>query len=384
MVAKGGDYKAAVIEVFGTSNYKSEINKMKPSEINDCMRKLMNKISGIVEKVDISTLNSESAFNSIINDSSFNYNGTSLSSASAVCSYYVTDSGSIKFVNYGVTRGVFDDIENAELNNLFNNKIRNKLEETYSSEIKTLNLSNTEKDNIFNQALFMALSDRSVMLSMYETTSLSKIVEAVCENYTQILTKISNDENARKYFKNINGNSLLAGRNTGTGTKSYNTNADVSRNLNKYYQDGTTQGEDDWTLINSRGTETFNYGGGSGSIVVLTISAAGDRDAVNNAIKSILKDFIDLYSSYISADRIIELYKEAQEIAFGNLETTVDNETASGSAIYGYGECKSGSERDNTDTRKTSGSNIYYGVNSILINVIYEMEKLLTKEIMGA
>lgn len=101
-------------------------------------------------------------------------------------------------------------------------------------------------------------------------------------------------------------------------------------------------------------------------------------------MKSILKDFIDLYSSYISADRIIELYKEAQEIAFGNLETTVDNETASGSAIYGYGECKSGSERDNTDTRKTSGSNIYYGVNSILINVIYEMEKLLTKEIMGA
>lgn len=403
LVQKGSELENAVTEIFG-DDYKTYLNDSnnRLSTIIEKMERLREAALKIGDIVDIADMNLGAAYENIIADSSLTYGGQSLEKASAVPSYYVANDGSIKFVNYGTTHGVFDDGENAELNNLFNNKIKNKIEETYAAEINTLKLSDSELDNIFNQALFLALSDRSVVLSMYDSASLSKIVEALCENYTTILTKISNDETAREYFKNVNGNSILAGRNTGTGTENgYTTNADVSKNLNKYYQEDSTAGGDDWTSIDSRGEESFSYGSASGSIIVLTIGSAGDRDPVNNAMKSILKDYIDSYSAYISADRIIELYRQAQETAFGNLDSTVSSTSASGSAIYGYGECGTHQEdnrwtwitgktdtvnnqTDNMDTRKQDGSSVYYSVNSILINVIYEMEKLLSKEMMSA
>ena len=374
VAAKGSEYKAAVKEVVG-SDYASVINSIKtPTEIKDLISQLKAKASEIVVKVDV-TDKSDEIINNINNN--LKYNGTSASTARATLTFRVTNTGEINFVVYAEKRGPWDDPSNTELNDFFNNKVRNTIENSYSSEIASLNLTQLEKDNLFNTALFVTLSDTTVLLSQYNETNLAPIVEKLVENYTKMLDSISNSDTAREYIKNQSSKSLLNGMTTYT-EKGYTYSSDATRNLNKYYQDDKTNGGDDWVSIASRGTDSFSYGGFSGSIIILTGSTRGDNDPVNNAMKSILQDYINSYQTYIDGNRIIELFRQAQETAFSNLDATMHISQASGSSIYGYGET-SGGKRDNSDTY----SGKHYGVNSILINVIYEFEKLLSREICG-
>ena len=291
--------------------------------------------------------------------------------------YYVNDKGEIVFVDYDVKGGAFNDSKDATLQEKFN-KLKTQLETTYKTVTDALGLGDNEKKNLFNIALYLTLSDTTIVRSMYESQNITNIMDAVLENYTKLLSKAGTDEKTKDYIKNYPAGSILAGTTTYTGKRDSNHNTDNARTLNKYYLDDSTKGSDDWVSISSRGSETFTNGQYSGAIITLTSGTSGDNDPVNNAMKSMLKDYIVSYSKYIDGNKIIELFRRAQETAFSNLEATINQTDPSGSSIYGYGESEGG-KKDNADTYKTN----FYGANSILINVAYEMEKLIAREMAG-
>ena len=399
IAGKGEEHKAVIAEVFGDSNYTSVINSFNiPSKITELIDELKSKVVGVIEKVDVHDDSEE-----LIKDMNENlkYNGVDVSTARAKFTYYVNKDGSINFVNYSEAAGAWNDTANTVLNDLVNNKMRGKLEDAYAEEINGLQLSQLEKDNLFNTALFQTLSDPSVLRSQYDEANISIVMENLVKNYTKILEKISDDDNARAFLKESASKSLLNGRTTSNGSSELSRlNGGGARfttifgkkvqiggsgnsnfvDFSRYYTNDSTNGGDDWVRIDSRGEEAFSYNGASGTIIVLTSDTAGDNDPVNKAMRSILQDYIVSYQQYIDPNRIIELFKQAQQTAFANLDSVVDQSSAQGAPIYGYGETNGTSDKDNADTYRNDG---LYGVDSILINVVYEMEKLINKEILG-
>ena len=381
IAGKGENHKAAIEEVFGDSNYTSAINSFNvPSKITELIDELKAKVVGIVEKVDVHDDSED-----LIKDMNENlkYNGVNVSTARAKFTYYVNNDGSITFVNYSERVGAWNDEGNAALNDLVNRQMREKLEGAYTEEINGLQLSQLEKDNLFNTALFQTLSDPSVLRSQYDENSISIVMENLVKNYTKLLEKISNDDSARSFLKESASKSLLNGRTTSNGSSELGRlySGGNFRDFSRYYINDSTSGGDDWVKINSRGEEAFSYNGASGTIIVLTSDTAGDNDPVNKAMRGILQDYIVSYQQYIDPNRIIELFRQAQQTAFANLETVVNESSASGAPIYGYGENAEGVSTDNADTYRRDSN--CYGVDSILINVVYEMEKLINKEILG-
>ena len=95
-------------------------------------------------------------------------------------------------------------------------------------------------------------------------------------------------------------------------------------------------------------------------------------------MKSMLTDYVNTYKDIINAEAIIELFKEAQQTAFDKLLTVKNQTSADGTPIYAYGESTGGQAYD---TYKADGD--YYTVQSVLINIMYEMERLISKEVMS-
>lgn len=377
IAGKGEEHKAVIAEVFGDSNYTSVINSCKvPSKITELIDDLKSKVVGVIEKVDVKDDSED-----LIKDMNENlkYNGTNVSTARATFTYYVNNDGSITFVNYSEGAGAWNDAGNAALNDLVNRQMREKLEGSYAEEINGLQLSELEKNNLFNTALFQTISDPSVLRSQYDENSISIVMENLVKNYTKILEKISNDDNARSFLKDSASKSLLNGRTTSSDASELGRlyKGGNFKDLSNYYRNDSTGGGDDWVGIGNRTEVTFSYGGAAGTIVALPNN--GDGTPVNNAMKAILQDYIVSYQQYVDPNRIVELFKQAQQTAFANLETVIDQSSADGTSIYGYGETGGGGT-DNADTYRNDG---FYGVNTILINVIYEMEKLINKEILG-
>ena len=94
-------------------------------------------------------------------------------------------------------------------------------------------------------------------------------------------------------------------------------------------------------------------------------------------------DYINKYDDYISGNRIIQLFKQAQETAIRNMGTILYVDSATGAQVYGYGECRGNGKTDNADSYKTIDGQKLYSVNTLLINITYEMEKLISKELLG-
>ena len=390
LAAKGSEHKAMLEEVFGGS-YASVINSCAiPKKIETLIEEVKSKLGGIIEKVEVKDKSED-----IIKDmnNSLTYNGTNVSSARSKLAFRVDKNGYILFVgnNYNESAGIWDDAPDNALNDLINNQLKNKIQDQYKEEIASLGLTESEKFNLFNIALLTTLSDTTVMRSMYEEVNIGTVLEKVVENYSKMLAKVSNDTNARNYIKNAENNSILNGMGTWAGNgisgSGNETTADYNKwfkTLDKYYINDSTKGGDDWVSIASRGEGSYSYTVNgqtySGNIILLTSADAGDNGPVNNAMKSILNDYMNTYSSYVDPAKIITLFKQAQQTAYANLEATINQSSAAGSSIYGYGETPGGSTH-NADTYMANGN--YYGVNSILINVIYEMEKLLSREVMG-
>ena len=379
IAAKGTEHEKLLEEIFESTNYVSVINScIKPSQIEKYIEEIQKEVGNVKETVEVAVKDqSETIINDINN--SLTYKGTNVSSARTSLAFRIEKDGSITFVgnNYDEINGIWDDAKDKELDDLINNQIRTKIQEQYAEELSGLNLTESEKDNLFNIALFMTLSDTTVVKSMYDEMNIGTVIEEIVNNYSEMLVKISTDENARKYIKNVENKSLLNGMTT------LSDRVAGSINLGKYYTDDSTpmSGEagDDWVSINGRKEEAQNVGGATGNIILLATSDANDDAPVNSAMKAMLTDYVNTYNDVIEPAKIIELFREAQQTAFTKLESVKNQSSADGSAIYGYGESNT-SSTENYDTYRNDG---YYGVNSILINIMYEMERLISKEIMG-
>ena len=243
-------------------------------------------------------------------------------------------------------------------------------------------MTDTEKDNLYNIALFMAVSDPGVVSDMYSaTTVVSAVVEALAENYSKILQKIASDENARDYLGDVQKLSLLYGRTTSMAEDPRTVNSDCDRTFAEYYVNDSTAGGDDWIEL-SNAEASFDYAGASGTILHLDANA-DDAGVVNTSMERMLMDYINKYDDYVSGNRIIQLFKQAQETAIRNMGTILYANSATGAQVYGYGECRGNGKTDNADSYKVEDGKKLYSVNTLLINITYEMEKLISKELLG-
>ena len=390
IAARGEAHAALVSDVFG-GNYTSVINSCTvPSKITELVEKLQNRLAteNVVEKVAFEDKTDE------IMDGFFVSNGhgsnTNALDNQSRFTFYVSESGEIKFVVFNVTGGVFNDtVNNGYLQNLFYNvnnggAVRSRIEGAYAEFINGLGLTDTEKDNLYNIALFMAVSDPGVVSDMYSaTTTVSAVVEALAENYSKILQKIASDENARDYLGDVQKLSLLYGRTTSMAEDpgQYN-NSDCCRTFAEYYKNDSTAGGDDWIELGNA-EASFDYAGASGTILHLNKNA-DDGNTTNASMERMLMDYINKYDDYISGNRIIQLFKQAQETAIRNMGTILYANSATGAQVYGYGETPDGCSTHNTDSYKVGeGGQKLYSVNTLLINITYEMEKLISKELLG-
>ncbi len=393
LAARGEKHKELLADIFGTSNYNSIINSCKtPDEISEFIEEINSLVGNVKEIANVKVVDKSQ---NIINDinSTLTYNGTNVTQARTSLAFRVDKSGYVLFVgnNYNENRGVWNDAHDQALNDLINLQVRQKVQDQYWDEISRLGLTDSELDNLYNIAVFMTVSDTTVVRSMYDEMSIGTVIEEIVKNYSQMLSKVASDENARNYIKNVENKSLLNGTGTWAGQRAdgagNETTSDYNywfKTLDKYYTNDSTYSSDtdgdDWVSIASRGEESFSCGGGSGSIMILTSADAGDNDPVNRAMRAILTDYVTSYSDVLEASKIIALFKEAQQTAFAKLEAVKDQVHADGASIYGYGESDGSSSTENYDTYRADG---YYGVNSILINIMYEMERLISKEVMG-
>ena len=365
IAAKGENHKALLEEVFGSSNYTSAINSCKkPSDIQEYIESINAQAGNIKEETKVSD-KSQQVLNALANDTSIPERET--------LTFVVEADGTIRFVNYQENQGPWDDPENTTLDKAFNTTIKNQIETTYSEELENLGLTDLEKKNLFNIALFTTLSDTSVMKSMYDEVALEPIIDKFVENYTEMLAKVAGDENARNYIKNVSNKSLLNGH----GSLACNHDEWGFQNLAQYYTDSSTTGSDNWVAIYTRQETTFSYADTSGNIILVASSDAGDNGAINSAMKSILTDYINSYKDVLEPNKIIELFKKAQETAFMKLDAMKNAGSADGTSVYGYGEASSGSAA--YDTFNGGG----FSVQTVLINIMYEMERLISKEVMG-
>ena len=295
--------------------------------------------------------------------------------------FYVSDDGSIVFVNYGSVHGVFDDKPNTSLNIKFK-ILQTRLESAYKEDLEKIGLSSSERKNLFNAAMYMALSDESVLKSQYEMADLKVISEAVIDNYTALLKKVAASDTAREYIKNYLNSSIIAGRSPRSSIsyrREYD-NSDLSRNMDKYYTDDSTEGGDDWVSVRSYTTHSTNFG----DIIYLTSVGGGDC-IVNEKMEGLLYDYISSYCNIIDKSRITELFKEAQEIALDKLNSLTNCTNPEGTSVYGYGECASGDDTSDYDTKSTNGAGEgWISVPAILIEIMYEMERLIAKEIFNS
>ena len=360
IAAKGEQHEALVEEIceieLGSSSYASAIKSCKkPSDLEALIKAISAEVDTVKETSNVKVRDkSQQVLNSI----------TDLKlPVRSKLTFYVEDDGSIKFVHYSENGGPWNDNINTTLQKTFIS-IRNELEKAYGEQIEDLDLSNLEKKNLFNTALLYTLSDTSILSSMYDSVDLEPVYEKVIENYSQMLSKIASDENARNYIKNVSNKSLL------NGTTTTNNDSRIS----KYYTNKSTDGGDNWITLNSPQEETFTCNGVSGNILILS----NNDDKVNTAMKSMLRDYVSTYQDTIEPAKIIELFREAQQIAIDKLNSCKNQTSADGTAIYGYGESTGG---QGYDTYTAAGD--YYTVQSVLIEVMYEMERLISKEVLG-
>ena len=386
ILAEGNSKKIDIVKsVIGTADATQVMNKLLElktvAEVNAKKTELETKIAEYETQI------------TTVTDKSAELKQENIVTGAGTPAFYVSNDGSIVFVNYNASHGVFDDKANSSMNSQFAN-LRTKLEASYAENIEAFGLSSTELKNLFNAALYMALSDESVLRSQYEAADLSTIADATIENYIALLKKIATDTKARDYIKNYSSKSIIAGRSvrsSGNETTSYkndwnrssqggNDNSGLTHNMDKYYRDDTTSGDDDWVSINSTTPHTTNFG----EIIYLNSGEAGDDNPANAAMESLFNDYLNTYSKILDTNKLTSLYKQAQETAIRKLLALTDSTKPAGSSVYGYGENRHGEDYSQYDTKSADGAgNGHISVPALLIEIMYEMERLIALAVAG-
>lgn len=368
VVAQNNADKTAMVKKYFGDNYVQGVNSMDKATI----------------EANRTRLDAELATIHTVTDMSAELKTKITASGNEIMTFYVNDDGEVQFVNYNVVSGVFNDDKNGDLNTQFE-KIRKDLEESYKDDLTVLGLvSEQQKKNLFNAALFAVLSDESILPSQYEMHDVGYVVEKLIEKYTKLLQKVASDRTGKtlEYISGYHRKSIMAGRTpAGTNyTKENNyRNSDVSSGMDRYYMDDTTEGGDDVIRIETV-PDSITYSGVTGQIIHMNSSSSGDNKAFNDAVDLMLKDYVTQYGDVIDKSKIFALFLEAENTALSKMKAVKDCTKPAGTSVYGYGENVSGAGNDNFDTYH---GNNFYNVGSILLEIMYEMEALIAKEMIG-
>lgn len=377
ILAENNEKKTAVIQnIIGTTNAAEISNKLLSLKTIEAINSVKKQIEDEINAIEAAKHN--------VTDKSAELKNIINVDGNAVMTFYVNDKGDIKFVNYNVVSGAFNDEENAYLNSKFA-QIKEKLEAGYKDELEMLGLTDSQKTNLYNAALFTALSDESILPSQYEENDLGYVVEKLIEIYTKLLQKVAADTTGKtlEYIKGYQRNSILAGRTPAasnyTEREGYR-NSDASVGMDRYYYDDDTDGDDDKIGLGSTKVDTITYSGITGSIIHLSTGATYDDSAFNKAVDMMIKDYVNKNKDIIDKNRIMELFYEAEKTAIDKVKAITNTTKPAGTSVYGYAENVSGAGNDNFDTYHGGG---LYNIGSVLLEIMYEMEALIAREILG-
>lgn len=374
---------------------------------------------------------------------------------SAIMTYRILNDGTVEFVKLNpgnVTGGIFAAEADTTVNGYFN-EVKTKLESAngYQTELNSIFGSDTNAKNaLFNTALYMTLSDSTVVKDAYHQMPLRSVVDKVVDNYVALLQKASKDEKFKKYIIQHDNLSLIAGRTLATediGRNVYidDVNGTMTRNMNDYYKDNSTAGSDDWavnlddlknniiekdgiilfklsttsnsstgstsptspfsSILNSTSsvgqfgsiasalnpTSSFGQFGSIASALnsiasYVNNNASGhekDLNVTNEALMKLLSDYLDTYKDYISPEKIIDLFKQAElnmiaELQKANGTVNLNDKTT---RLYGYSESGGKNDKNYADYDTYSGT--LFSVQAVLLQTMFEMERLIGLELLN-
>lgn len=289
-------------------------------------------------------------------------NSTISSTETIKLTFKVNYDGSVTFVN---ENGDIFAADTSDKNDLFNTKLKNTIFSTYSSELKALFGAKYESmsNKLFNLALLMTLQNET---ELYKDIKIEDIALKVAHKFFELMQKVQSDDKAYDYVKNYPYFGLLAGAQTDT----------FSSDLYEYE---STDSGDDYIFINPSINADYTNDLLDSTEKIIHINISGnehkkDNMAVNGAIDRLCDKYIDKYHDIIDPSRIVELYVKAEQNALDKLQKGIDSDdSAVYENIYGYGDT---GNRDSYDQGGVS-------VQAVLIQIMYEMDKLINKEILG-
>ena len=363
-----GEYKDCFTAV--DRGYKLNLTK-----INEKFKDYIEKVGSILNLVDVkSAIN----WNKIHSQEITNKEGTLMNSVGSSkdtkvsLQFKINSNGSITFVNKD-SSSVFQDTKNNNTDTLFNTTLKNGLFTTYSSELTALfGDDKTDKDNLFNLALKMALS--SDKFNLYDDIKAEDVIKLVNDYFVKIMLKIQNSNEAMEYVKNYNfEGSYLNGKTTS--------------NLSDIYTYGSTGGNDDWVAIEETTTTNKHIDEGTTTVNYIHIEQYDDNDAskldavkINDAMDKLFDKYIERYvtkGNYFDIKAVVEYFAKAQTSAISKLKNGIESDDKSVyKNIYGYGN------NDQYDTYHNNNRYKFVTVQAVLIQIMFEMEALINNAIL--
>ena len=384
------------LKILQTRNSGDELDRICNEVIEKYAKGTITDKSKIAEEIANEIINSFDKFNDIINagkviisdktneilnDSEI----SNISKQNAQLAFRVLNNGTVEFVTYVTQGGVFNDEANSATNGYFNT-IRTKLESSYSSELKELQLSGTQKARLFNIALLQTMSNH--MDAQYKNVSLDSIVSDLVKTYRTMLERLATSDTA-KDFLNDNNASVLSGRTLGVDPDEkdqakyiYNAGGNMTQHMYDFYQDDSTCKNDDSISITSCNKKTgiYTYNNTNYNIHQLVCSDISDSSPVNESLSKILDKYVTNYNKYINVSKIVEIFNKSVEAAVNKFIAAKGKNIKSpeNTTIYGYAESGGNSDYDTI----TSDENCQ--AQSFLLEVIFQMETRVNQAILGS
>ena len=299
--------------------------------------------------------------------------------------YYVANDGSVKFVTQdddAYFKGQFNNTANTEINNKINS-----LKEKLENEFIISDLTSDQKKTIFNQALIQSLPAGGNGLKYSVDTLLTSVVN----NYYNIVLSIRKDPSALKYIE-LQKNSMLNGLSPAVGAET-DINSDIAY-VNKdwwledVYKNNSCGKNDLFWADENKGIEYTTY---ESNYHLSENKNNSDVAGLNTAMDNLLKKYQEKYKEILNNSDISKLFKQAQETTIskfnklGEMDSTVGygdayNKDHAGSGIYGLSDYGKGSDSTSMDTLRDGGSKYTFSATSFLLQIVYEMERLMRTE----
>ena len=305
--------------------------------------------------------------------------------------HIINKDGSITFVHFDAVNGPFDDRINRSAQIDYYEFPQELLNNRYGYILDMLGISEQTRKNMYNAAMFKVLS--SIENPYTCKVAGLGLVDSVVEVYIDILDNfIKGDEETKTYIENYHNNSLLGGKTTEGGNAHDHV---TGENLGRYFTSNSTAGNDNFIRIDLGENELNVILPNNSSYNIIGIYNASEPEAdyntLNNAMKLLVKDYVENYGSMLSVENIVNLYKTAQRNAFDKLKLLLHNTNVNGNLddtddrtpvtnIYGYSNTYSyGGSLESYDTIK----DYCFNVGSVLIQIMYEMESLIANTMLS-